>query len=101
MADIIHKCCVCEQEFRPEGLDKDGKCAVCRVEYPTVKSKKEAMSLNRPELNLGEKVDVEKVKQIVKEAINELKAELMLADKIDRMAKARAAKKDKNKEETE
>ena len=103
MADIIHKCCVCEQDFRPEGLDKDGKCAVCRVEYPTVKSKKEAMALNRPEIHLGEKVDVEKVKQIVKEAINELKAELMLADKVDRMAKARAAKKDKKdeKEETE
>jgi len=99
MADIIHKCCVCEQEFRPEGLDKDGKCAVCRVEYPTVKSKKEAMALNRPEIHLGEKVDVEKVKQIVKEAINELKAELMPLIKLtewpkqERLRKTRKMKK--------
>jgi predicted nucleic acid-binding Zn-ribbon protein len=101
--DIIHKCAICEADFRPGALDKNGKCPICRVEYPTVKNKKEAMALNRPEINLGEKVDVEKVKQIVKEAINELKAELKADAKIDNMAKARAARQDKkdSKEETE
>jgi len=78
--DIIHKCCVCEADFRPGALDKNGKCP-----------KKEAMALNRPEIHLGEKLDAEKVRQIVKEELNAFKAE----QKVDRMAKARAAKQDK------
>jgi len=89
--DIIHKCCVCEADFRPGALDENGKCPICRVEYPTVKSKKEAMALNRPEIHLGERLDAEKVRQIVKEELNAFKAE----QKADRMANARAAKKDK------
>jgi len=89
--DIIHKCCVCEADFRPGALDKNGKCPICCVEYPTAKNKKEAMALNRPEIHLGEKLDAEKVRQIVKEELNAFKAE----QKADRMAKARAAKKDK------
>jgi len=89
--DIIHKCCVCEADFRPGALDENGKCPICRVEYPTAKNKKEAMALNRPEIHLGEKLDAEKVRQIVKEELNAFKAE----QKVDRMAKARAAKQDK------
>jgi len=89
--DIIHKCCVCEADFRPGALDENGKCPICRAEYPTVKNKKEAMALNRPEIHLGERLDAEKVRQIVKEELNAFKAE----QKIDRMAKARAAKQAK------
>ena len=91
MSDIIQKCCVCEGDFRPGGLDENGKCASCRVEFPTVKNKKEALALNRPELHLGKTLDAEGVRQIVKEELNAFKAE----QKIDRMAVARAAKQDK------
>jgi hypothetical protein len=95
MADIIHRCVVCEADFRPEALDKDGKCPICRVQYPAVRNKKEAMALNRPEINLGEKVDVDRVKQLIKEALNELRAELKAEKKVEAMAKAREAKQDK------
>jgi len=97
--DIIHKCCVCEADFRPGALDENGKCPICRVEYPTAKNKKEAMALNRPEIHLGEKVDVEKVRQIVKEELNAFKAEQAAAAKVDNMAKARAAKQSKKSDE--
>ena len=89
--DIIQKCCVCEADFRSGSLDKSGKCSSCAKEFPTVKNKKEAMLLNRPEINLGERLTAEGVRQIVKEELNAFKAE----QKIDRMAVARAAKQDK------
>lgn len=89
--DLVFKCCICEADFRPGALDKNGKCPICCVEYPTVKSKADAMALSQPNIHLGEKLDVEKVKQIVREALNEFKAE----QKVDRMANARAAKQDK------
>lgn len=98
--DIIHKCCICEADFRPGALDKDGKCASCRKEFPTVKSKAEAMALNRPEINLGKKMDDATVRQIVKEELNEFKAALKAEQKADNLAKARAAKEDKKKDET-
>lgn len=93
--DIIHKCAVCEADFRPGALDKDGKCLSCREAFPTVKTKAEAMALNRPEIHLGEKVDGEKVRQIIKEELNEFKAVLKAEQKVDNMAKARAVKGDK------
>jgi hypothetical protein len=99
--DIVHRCCVCEADFRPGALDKDGKCPICRVAYPTVKNKKEAMALNRPEIHLGEKLDADKVRQIVKEELNTFKAEQAAVSKVDNMAKAREAKKDKKDNENE
>jgi hypothetical protein len=70
MAEIIHRCAVCEADFRPGSLDKDGKCSKCAKDFPTVKNKLEAMALNRPELLIGEKLTVEKVRQVVKEELN-------------------------------
>jgi len=100
--DIIQKCCICEADFRPGTLDKDGKCSSCRVAFPTVKNKKEAMLLNRPEINLGERLTAEGVRQIVREELNEFKAEQKVEqDKIDRMAVARAAKQGKKNDENE
>ena len=96
-ADLVHRCCICEADFRPGTLDKDGKCSSCAVQFPTVKSKVEAMALNRPEINLGGRVDVDKVRQIVKEELNAFRAE----QKIDNMAKARAAKQDKKNDDNE
>ena len=93
--DVIFKCCICEADFHPGGLDENGKCASCRVAYPTVKNKKEAMALNRPEIHLNKKLDAEDVRQIVKEELNAFKAEQSAASKVDNMAKARDAKKDK------
>lgn len=95
MSDIVERCCICEADFRPGTLDKDGKCASCRVEFPTVKNKKEAMTLNRPEIHLGKKLNAEDVRQIVREELNAFKAEQAAAGKVDNMAKARAAKQDK------
>jgi len=94
-SDIIQKCCICNADFRPGSLDKNGKCASCAKEYPTVSNKKEAMALNRPEIHLGEKLTVEKVRQIIKEELNEFKSEQKAKQKADNMAKARAAKQDK------
>ncbi len=93
--DLIHRCCICEQDFRPKGLDKDGKCAVCRVEYPTAKNKTEVIALTRPDIHLGKKLDAEGVRQIIKEELNSFKAEQAAAIKVDNMVNARAAKQDK------
>lgn len=73
--DIINRCCICEADFRPGSLDKDGKCTSCRVKFPTVKNKVEAMAINRPEINLGKKLTVEDVRQVVKEELTAFKAE--------------------------
>jgi len=94
--DIVNRCCICEADFRPGTLDKDGKCSSCAKTFPTVKNKKEAMTLNRPEINLGERLDADKVRQIVREELNAFKAE----QKIDRMAQARAVKQYKKNDET-
>ena len=118
--DIIQKCCICEADFRPGTLDKNGKCSSCQKAFPTVKNKAEAMALNRPEIHLNKKLDAEDVRQIVKEELNAFKAEQTdkitkqldkkfgalcfaecdkegrpVAGKADNMAKARAAKQDK------
>lgn len=98
--DIVHKCCICEDDFWPGSLDSSGKCSSCAKAFPTVKSKKEAMALNHPEINLDDKLTVEKVRHIIKEELNAFKAEQKVEqDKIDRMAKARAAKLDKKDDE--
>lgn len=97
--DIVFKCCICEADFRPGALDKNGKCPICCVEYPTVKNKVEAMALNRPEIHLGKKLDAEDVRQIVKEELNAFRAEQAAGSKVDRMAAARAAKQDKKDDE--
>lgn len=98
--DIVFKCCICEADFRPGTLGKDGKCPSCRDTYPTVKNKTEAMALNRPEINLGRKMDEQTVRQIIKEELNEFKTVLKAEQKVDNMAKARAAKDDKKQDET-
>jgi len=101
MSDIIHKCCLCGNDFRPGGLDENGKCVSCAKSFPTAKTKEEMMALNRPDINLGEKLTIEKVRQIVKEELNEFKAEKKVEqEKVDRMAKARAAKLGKKEDET-
>ena len=97
--DLIHRCCICEADFRPGSLDKDGKCSICRVEQPTAKNKAEAMALSQPNIHLGKKLDAEGVRQIVKEELNAFKAEQSAGVKVDRMAKARAAKEDKKDDE--
>ena len=92
-SDIVTRCCICGADFRPGVLDKNGKCPICRVEYPTVKNKKEAMALNKPEINLGAKLDENRVRQIVKEELNAVKAER----KAEALEKARKAKEEKSK----
>ena len=99
--DIVFKCCICEADFRPEALDKNGKCSSCQEAFPTVKNKAEAMALNRPEIHLNKKLDAEDVRQIVKEELNAFKAEQAVASKVDNMAKARAAKQDKKDDDNE
>ena len=101
MSDIIQRCCICPGDFPPGALDKDGKCPSCRVEFPTVKNKAEAMALSQPNIHLGKKLDAEGVRQIVREELNAFKAEQAAADKVDNMAKARAAKQDKKDDENE
>ena len=97
--DVIFRCCICEADFRPGALDKDGKCPICRVEQPTAKNKAEAMALSQPNIHLGKKLDAEGVRQIVKEELNAFKAEQAATSKADNMVKARAAKQDKKDDE--
>jgi DNA repair exonuclease SbcCD ATPase subunit len=102
--DIVNRCAICEADFRPGTLDEDGKCSSCRVKFPTVKSKQEAMALNRPDINLGDKLTDEKIRQIIREELNAFKAELnafKAEQKVERMAQARAAKQDKKNDESE
>jgi hypothetical protein len=68
MGEINHKCCICEATFQP-GTLKDGKCPICVAAYPTVKNRKEAMLLNQPQLNMGDEITVERVRQIIQEEI--------------------------------
>lgn len=97
--DIVHKCCLCNNDFRPGSLDKEGKCSLCHELYPNVKTREEMLLLNRPEINLGKKVTEETVRQIIKEELNEFKADMKAAFDIAKneikMAKARAAKGEK------
>ena len=102
MTDIIQKCAICNADFRPGSLDKDGKCPVCAAEYPEAKDRAEAIALNSPEINLGKKLDADGVRQIVKEELNAFKAELTAREKAKNLAKAREArggKKGGDKEE--
>jgi hypothetical protein len=102
--DLVHKCCLCNNDFRPESLDKDGKCVSCAKQFPTVKTREAMMLLNHPEINLGEKLTAEGVRQIIKEELNAFKAELnafKAEQKAERMAQARAAKQDKKIDESE
>jgi len=94
--DTVHKCCLCNNDFRPEALGKDGKCSTCHAQFPNVKTREEMMLINRPEINLGKKVTEETVKQIIKEELNEFKTVIMGEIK---MAHARAAKGDKKDED--
>lgn len=97
--DLICRCCICEADFRPGSLDKDGKCSICRVEQPTAKNKAEAMALSQPNIHLGKKLDAEGVRQIIKEELNTFKAEQKVEQKVDRMAAARTAKQGKKDDE--
>jgi len=97
--DIIHKCCLCENDFRPGALDKEGKCASCSKAYPNVKTRKEMLLLNRPEIHLGRRLDEPTVRQIIKEELNEFKSTLKAEQKADNLAKARVAKGDKKNDE--
>lgn len=125
--DIVHRCCVCEADFRPGILDKNGKCPICRATFPTVKNKAEAMALNRPEIHLSETLNTDKVKQIIREELNEFKAEQMVREdlikfdiekivkeqlngfkvefkteqKVNNMTKVRAVKQDKKNDSKE
>ena len=76
MSSIVHRCAICEADFAPGGLDKAGKCSACRMQYPTVSTRQEAFALNRPELHLGVKLTEEKVRQIVREEFNAIRAEI-------------------------
>jgi hypothetical protein len=106
MSDLQFKCSICEADFRPGVLDKEGKCPSCQKEYPTVKNKAEALALNRPEINLGKKIDEATVRQIIREELNEFKAVLKAENEkakqqAENLAKARAAKEDKKNDESE
>ena len=91
MSDIQFKCGICEADFRPGVLDKEGKCPSCQKEYPSVRNKAEAMAIN-----LGRKLDEKAVRQIVREELNEfkavLKAEHTKETKEANLEKARAAR---------
>lgn len=76
MSTISHRCCICEADFSPGALDKEGKCPICRAQYPTVKTKQEAFALNRPEIHLGAKLTEERVRQIIREEFNAIRAEI-------------------------
>jgi hypothetical protein len=71
MATIDFQCSICEASFREGLLNKHGKCPSCEKEYPTVKTKAEAMALNRPEINLDAEMTEDRVRQIAKQEINE------------------------------
>lgn len=69
MASIDLKCCICDASFQPGVLNKLGKCPTCEVEYPSAKNRKEAMSLNQPELHMGDELTVDRVREIVREEL--------------------------------
>jgi len=70
-------------------------------------NRKEAMALNAPEINLGAKLDEDKVRQIIREELSEfkavMKAEQLKSDKksasLEKARAAKAAKTEDNKEE--
>ena len=81
MASIDLKCCICEATFQPGVLNKLGKCPTCEVEYPTAKDLKDAMSLNQPELHMGNELTVDMVREIVREELGKGLAKSDMATK--------------------
>jgi len=69
MANIEHKCCFCSGTFQPGVLNELGKCPTCEVAYPGIKTLKEAMGLNQPELHMGNEMTVDMVREIVREEL--------------------------------
>ena len=70
MANIDLQCSVCNQSFRPDGLNEKGKCVDCEKAYPSAKNRLEAMALSQPELHLNEEITEEVVRKIAKEEIH-------------------------------
>ena len=69
MASIELKCCFCNASFHPGVLNELGKCPTCELNYPSVKTLKEAMAMNQPEFHMGEELTVDKIREIVREEL--------------------------------
>lgn len=73
MATIELKCCICEATFQPGVLNEKGKCPSCEVAYPSAKTRKDAMSLNQPELHMGNELTIDMVREIVREEFRKIR----------------------------
>jgi len=82
MASIDLRCCFCGASFQPGVLNELGKCPKCELEYPGVKTLKEAMSLNQPELHMGNELTVDMVREIIREELGKGLAQSAMAAKV-------------------
>ena len=88
---ITHLCSICEASFAPGVLSKQGKCPSCVKEFPTVKTKAEAILLHQPNLHLAPKLTEARVRELVREEYNLIKAEIKVKA-LDKAREIKAAK---------
>lgn len=79
MAEIQHRCVICEADFRPGALDKEGKCPTCAKEYPKAKNKLEAIAANKPDVHIEPELTESRVRQLIREEVNQALAEYTAA----------------------
>jgi len=88
---LTFNCAICDASFSPGVLDKQGKCPSCVKEFPTSKTKSDAILLHQPNLHLAPKLTEARVRELVREEYNLIKAEIK-AKALDKAREVRAAK---------
>ena len=88
---LTFNCSICNASFGPGVLDKQGKCPSCVKEFPTSKTKSDAVLLHQPNLHLAKKLTEDRVRELVREEYNLIKAEIK-AKALEKARKVREAK---------
>ena len=73
---LTFNCAICDASFGPGVLDNKGKCPSCIKEFPTSKTKSDAILLHQPNLHLAPKLTEVRVRELVREEYNLIKAEI-------------------------
>jgi hypothetical protein len=71
----LEKCVICESEFYENALE-NGKCAICRAEYPTADTREEAVRQTTPEKEQALNLTEDRVKHIVADAFADVKGSI-------------------------
>jgi len=93
---LTFNCAICDASFGSGVLDKQGKCPSCIKEFPTSKTKSDAILLHQPNLHLAPKLTEARVRELVKEEYNAIKADIK-AQALEKARQVKAAKAEGSK----